>query len=81
MSSDDFDARWCAFEPAEALMWLRTQYGRVDVQADTGSIAERAAGEDGFALRRLAGNSRAEVVYGDLRRSDDVDRRSRVPPP
>lgn len=63
MSSDYFDARWRADEPAEALEWLRTQYGRVDVQADTGSVAERAAGDDAFALRRLSWDCRAEVVY------------------
>ncbi|KZE42941.1 helix-turn-helix transcriptional regulator [Microbacterium sp. T32] len=63
MSSDYFDARWRADEPAAALEWLRTQYGRVDVQADTGSVAERAAGDDGFALRRLSWDCRAEVVY------------------
>ncbi|WP_022880163.1 helix-turn-helix domain-containing protein [Microbacterium sp. B19] len=63
MSSDYFDARVRTTEPAEALEWLRTQYGRVDVQSDAGTLAERAAGDDAFALRRLSWGCRAEVVY------------------
>lgn len=61
--SDYFDTRVRTTEPAEALEWLRTQYGRVDVQVDDGSFGERAVGDGGFALRRLLWDCRAEVVY------------------
>ncbi len=64
MSSDYFDARVRTDEPAEALAWLQTQYGRVDLRVDDGSFGERAVGDCGFALRRLLWDCRAEVVYG-----------------
>ena len=64
MSSDYFDERMRTAEPAEALAWLQTQYGRVDLRADDGAIGERAVGDCGFALRRLLWDCRAEVVYG-----------------
>ena len=61
--SDYFDTRVRTVEPGEALEWLRTQYGRVDVQVDDGSFSERAVRDGAFALRRLLWDCRAEVVY------------------
>ena len=61
--SEYFDTRVGTNEPEEALAWLRTQYGRVDVQADVGSFAERAVGDCAVALRHLVWDCRAEVVY------------------
>jgi AraC-like DNA-binding protein len=61
--SEYFDTRMRTDEPAEALAWLRTQYGRIDLQVEHGSFAEHAVGDAAFALRRLFWGCRAEVEY------------------
>lgn len=64
MSSDYYDTRVRTAEAAETLEWLRAQYGRVDMQVEVGSFAERAVGDDAFSLRHLSWRCRAEVEYG-----------------
>lgn len=64
VSSDYYDTRVRTAEAAETLEWLRAQYGRVDMQVEVGSFAERAVGDDAFSLRHLSWRCRAEVEYG-----------------
>lgn len=64
MSGEYFDTRVRTAAADETLEWLRAQYGRVDMQVDDGTFAERAVGDDVFALRRLSWRCRAEVEYG-----------------
>ncbi|MFZ8757177.1 helix-turn-helix domain-containing protein [Microbacterium sp. HMH0099] len=58
-----FDTHVRTDDVTETLTWLQQAYGHVDVQADTASFAERAVGDDEFALRNLVWDCRAEVVY------------------
>lgn len=61
--NDFFDSRVRTDDAADTHAWLQAQYGHVDVLADRVSIAEHAVGDAAFALRRLAWDCRAEIVY------------------
>lgn len=61
--NDFFDARVRTGDMTETLAWLHAEYGQVDVLAERASIAERASGDETFALRHLEWDCRAEVVY------------------
>lgn len=61
--NDFFDSRVRTDGVADTQAWLQAQYGRVDVLADHASISEHAVGDESFALRRLAWECRAEIVY------------------